>query len=204
MSQCRLSIAGHVAGISMSSILSRTASSHIGHEVELPAALVGALTTRTGDDEGTLTMGADHGIETADTLDVYWDGGRRYGMTVGTVAGTSVPISGGAGDVLPADETAITAQVPQVVDTDFVGNLLAVVAALCAENATVYFKATGGGSQFVMLLSAGQLWLWMDETSLANPFTDKEVSYALVSHGGSSPATVKVALMYNADEGEED
>jgi hypothetical protein len=78
----------------------------------LAAAKTGTLTTRTDNDTGTLTMTAGHGITTGQTLDVYWAGGQRRGMTVGTVATNSVPIDGGAGDNLPANTTAITAMVP--------------------------------------------------------------------------------------------
>ncbi|MBK9128182.1 MAG: hypothetical protein IPM13_10320 [Phycisphaerales bacterium] len=65
----------------------------------------GTLTTRTSDTAGTLTMESGHGIATGNTIHVYWDGGKRIGVTVGTVSGTSVPISGGSGDNLPDAST---------------------------------------------------------------------------------------------------
>jgi len=68
----------------------------------------GTLTTRTDDNTGTLTMEAAHGIVTGQPLLLLWDGGSRS-TTAGTVAGTSVPIDGGAGNILPAASTAVTA-----------------------------------------------------------------------------------------------
>lgn len=77
------------------------------------------LTTRTSDSAGVITAPAGHGITTGATIDVYWmktinSGGYdypvahiRYGMTVGTVSGTSIPVSGGLGDVLPTAASEI-------------------------------------------------------------------------------------------------
>ena len=81
------------------------------YEIALPAliaAQTGTLTTRTSDTVGTATLGSGHGILTGEIVDIYWSGGVRYGVTVGTVAGTSVPFSLGGGDVLPIATTAIT------------------------------------------------------------------------------------------------
>lgn len=74
------------------------------------------LTTRGGDDSGTVTAPSGHGITTGAVIDVYWGaiGGDsyahsyvRHNMTVGTVSGTSIPVSGGFGDVLPASSSAV-------------------------------------------------------------------------------------------------
>lgn len=69
----------------------------------------GTLTTRTSDSVGTLTMDSGHGITTGQGLDLYWDDGdgARIGMVVGTVSGDSVPVSGGAGFVLPSASTSV-------------------------------------------------------------------------------------------------
>jgi hypothetical protein len=72
----------------------------------------GELTTRTDDDTGVVTLATDHGIKTADVVDVYWAGGVRYGMTA-SVATNEVTVDGGAGDELPLVEATITAVVVQ-------------------------------------------------------------------------------------------
>ena len=67
------------------------------------------LTTRASDTAGTLTASSStHYVATGSTVDVRWSGGTRTNVTVGSVSGTSIPFSGGAGDVLPAESTAIT------------------------------------------------------------------------------------------------
>lgn len=86
----------------------------------VPAAKTGNLTTRTDNDTGELTMDPGHGIGTGNKLDVYWIDPTtlavmsRVNMTVGTVAGDTVPIDGGTGDNLPLAASEITASVPVV------------------------------------------------------------------------------------------
>lgn len=74
------------------------------------------LSSRTSDTVGTITAPSGHGITTGSTIDVYWrteyasnqwSAAIRYGVTVGTVSGTSIPISGGVGDALPAPSAEI-------------------------------------------------------------------------------------------------
>lgn len=81
------------------------------------ASMRGALSTlasRTSDSVGTITAPSGHGITTGSTIDVYWTlevfspsyyqtSHIRRNVTVGTVSGTSIPISGGLGDALPIE-----------------------------------------------------------------------------------------------------
>lgn len=99
-------------GTSISRSVVRTADGGGAREVSVPVGKAGTLTTRTDTQTGTLTLGVSHGIVTGQIIDLYWSGGERYGITVGTVAGTSVPIGAddsGIGDALPAALTAIVA-----------------------------------------------------------------------------------------------
>lgn len=107
-----------VAGVSIRGVINREADSTKAIDIAVPAAKEGTLTTRSTDTTGTITLAADHGVTTGATVDLYWAGGLRYGVTVGTVSGTAVPISGGAGTVLPAQDTAVT--VGPTVLADFV------------------------------------------------------------------------------------
>jgi hypothetical protein len=104
-----LSISG--GGLSIQSSINRSGSALIALAEVLPAAKTGTLSTRTDDTDGELTMTAGHGITTGSIIDLYWDGGVRYGVVVGTVATNAVPFSGGSGDNLPIATTAITATV---------------------------------------------------------------------------------------------
>lgn len=165
----------------------------------IPAAKSGALTTRSSDTAGTLTMEADHGITTAARLDLYWSGGRRLGITVGTVSGTSVPISSGAGDVLPADETAVTAMVPvsepfAILDTDDVVGLFlsantnasaVLIDSLSATLATI--SCTGSQGSYI----------WQSGNGVTNPLdggTDNTATVYL-SHDSTSAQVVNMVAV---------
>jgi len=79
------------------------------------ARIVGTLTTRTDDDTGQLTLDANHGLEEGDTINLSWldepvSTGERTSMTVTSVDGAAVDVDGGAGDALPAQDTAVYAR----------------------------------------------------------------------------------------------
>lgn len=94
-------------GVAIQRTVQRTVEGVGGREVTLPAAKAGTLTTRTSASVGTLTMSGGHGITTGMTVDLYWDGGSRYQVLVGTVSGNSVPFTIGTGFDLPAQDTAV-------------------------------------------------------------------------------------------------
>lgn len=76
---------------------------------------VASLSTRTDATSGTITAPSGHGVTTGATIDVLWTVEEssyyiskvRRGVTVGTVSGTSIPISGGLGDDLPAQDSVM-------------------------------------------------------------------------------------------------
>jgi hypothetical protein len=92
----------------------------------LVAAQTGTLTTRTDDDTGEATLSTGHGITTGVVVDIYWAGGVRYGVTVGTVAGNVVPFGApggtGSGDALPVQTTAVTVVVQTTIEVNFDGD----------------------------------------------------------------------------------
>jgi hypothetical protein len=168
----------------------------------LAAAKVGQLTTRTDDNTGTLTMDSGHGITTGARLDLYWTGGRRYNITVGTVATNSVPIDLGAGDALPANLTAITAMVPQSEAFSFETSDM--VALFCgvpigAIPATVMFvDATNGDA--VIRLNGGVDSIWDSASAAPSPLADTDGSIRSVffSHGDSTASRqINVAALLN-------
>lgn len=147
-------------GVSISGVVARTADSGTGLDIAVPAAKEGTLTTRTSDTAGTVTLAADHGVETADVVDLYFTGGIRYGVTVGTVSGTSVPISGGAGTVLPAEDDDITVAPTVLADFVVTGDSIVIIgmqavaaAATNAYKAHIDFQDAGGSEVQVELVT---------------------------------------------------
>ena len=199
MPTSRLTSACESGGLAMSSTLTSTADGQIGHELTLPAAKTGTLSTRTNDTTGTLTMEASHGIVTADIIDLYWDGGRRYNVVVGAVSGTSVPISGGAGDVLPAQDTAVTAQVQQVIDSDFDADLIVSIGALCPKQRHVCFSESGDVLALALDIGAAALWFWLNSGTATNPLEGKTIDDIRVTQASSAAtADMKIGILYDS------
>jgi hypothetical protein len=166
----------------------------------LGAAKTGSLTTRTDNDTGTLTMDPGHGITTGARLDVYWSGGRRYGMTVGTVATNSVPIDGGAGDNLPAAAAAITAMVPAEEAVAVTGNNVAAVGikTTTVQDAVVVIADGSNALLASAVVTAGEDYVWTDQDGTTNPLAGDTVAKVFVSHGDSSGTkNVRGILAYN-------
>jgi hypothetical protein len=176
----------------------------------LAVAKVGTLTTRTDDNTGELTMAASHGITTGARLDVYWSGGMRRGMTVGTVATNAVPIDGGAGDVLPANTTAITAQVPSEEAYAVEGDDLDFLMARTSRRGVVVF-ADGSDAELFAIVgelsgTTGGAYQWRDpalspvasDGGVTNPVATDTVAKVFVSNGDSANTNiVQVACGYS-------
>lgn len=164
----------------------------------IPAAKVGQLTTRTDDNTGTLTMAASHGITDGQILDVYWSGGARYGMTVGTVSVNSVPIDGGAGDNLPVNLTAITAMV--VVEYPFAieGDDAIQISVKSAAKGRIAFMDDMDAiiQQYEFDAAGGQNWSAELGT---NPLAGETVANVWFSHASSAAAQLmKATVLHGA------
>lgn len=164
------------------------------------AAAIGALTTRTDNDTGTLTMNSGHGITTGARLDLYWDGGRRRGITVGTVATNSVPFDLGAGDNLPALSTAVTAVVPHTEAVTLTG-ANAVLIALnhdSADYAQFVFTTSGDVELAAFTVSPDtKSYVWFSDSGLTSPLSGA-VAKVYLSHGDSdASATMQGHVLYD-------
>lgn len=183
------------AGLSVSSSVTRSADSVTGYDPTLPAGKAGTLSTRTDDNTGEATLGASHGITTGMIVDVYWDGGVRYGVTVGTVAGTAVPLDGGAGDNFPAEDAAIVVT-PQVtiniaIDGDALA-LLAIKALFASQQSTdkahIAFYDADDDEIADVDLTAHVAQVYDIAGGASNPFTGDPITYAKASNGSSTAA----------------
>lgn len=169
---------------------------------ELDAAKTGTLTTRTTATAGTLTMTTGHGITTAAKIDLYWDGGSRRSVVVGSVSVNSVPISGGSGDALPAASTAITAQVVNDVSDGwtFSGDAMTGLMVGAAVPFTVVFLGGADSeiAEFVQTDAAGGGYIWntqMEAGHYTNPLSGSSVVKLRVTQGSTSAAVVNVMVL---------
>jgi hypothetical protein len=156
----------------------------------------GVLTTRVSGTAGTLTMtNALHGIVTGQLIDLYWinsDGsiGAAYNLTVGTVAGTSVPFTAASGQSLPIATTAIVAGIITNELFSFIGNNLQLGVFSCAlAEASLTFLASTT-PVFSITIAQGGLWQWaFGRSSTVNPFAGSTITNVAVSTGSASVIT---------------
>lgn len=164
-------------------------------------AKTGTLTTRTDNTSGTLTMSSGHGIQTGDKIDIYWSGGKRYNVTVGTVSTNSVPISSGSGDNLPTANTTLTAMVAS--DLTFVLDADEAEALLCASTAgiraTISFFASSTLELAVNLDSTNNyVYFWDEPSGITNPMAGDSITTVRITHESSTTAAVVEAYaLYN-------
>jgi hypothetical protein len=132
MPNATYSVSLAAGGVSIQQSVARTGDHPQGYEVSLPVGKAGTLTTRTDNDTGVLTVASGHGITASDFVDVYWNGGVRYGMDVTATTATTISVDLGAGDNLPAQDTTIVVTKQVVINTHIDGDAIQVIG-FCAE-----------------------------------------------------------------------
>lgn len=187
----QIKINAAIAGVNIAGTLAQSAGAQESVNESIAAAKTGQLTTRTNNSDGTLTMSGGHGITDADVLDLYWSGGRRYNVVVGTVATNSVPISGGSGDNLPTNLTNITAQVQNVLNVDFPGDDIVQLALRCDERGRLQFY---DDTTLVLGLDlvADQPFIW-DPRWFTNPLASHDITHITVTNANAVDAAALVA-----------
>jgi len=162
--------------------------------ITLPAGKPGTLTGRTDGDTGVATLGAGHSLVTSDVVDVYWAGGRRYGMTA-TVSGNDVTLDGGSGDNLPSTSTAVVVTKPVVINTEIDGDAIQIIGILASTSDTTLnsklqltFQDSGGAVVAHVDLAANQQLVYDIAGGQANPFSGNPITVCYASNGDSANA----------------
>ena len=152
----------------------------------LAAAKAGTLTTRTDANTGVATMSSGHGIATNDVCDIYWTGGRRYGMTA-TVATNAVTLDGGSGDDLPAQGTAVTVQVQQEFSFVFTGDNAELLFLNLTNNHRGHLSLydAGGSELEVDINESGIPYLWTTGMG-TNPVAGDSIVKVIATHSSST------------------
>ena len=175
----------------------RTNSGIIGLLDTLDPAKTGTLSTRTSDTVGTLTMTTGHGITTGQIIDIYWSGGVRFGVTVGTVSVDSVPFSLGSGDNLPIATTAITAVVQKAINLAVDGDEVDIIAVIMETvnkdlrtAAHVQFRDVGDAQIAEIDRVANVPQVWDIAGGASHPFTGNPITNLRVSQGNSTTTEI--------------
>ncbi len=188
------SVAVSGLGGNIAQSLPRSANAGGIREIEMPVGKAGTLTNRTDNNTGTITMGdAGHGIQTGANVDIYWDSGVQYDVTVGTVVGTSVPIDLGSGDNLPSASTALVVSLRNQINLDIDGDNLVLLAIKQKYNANtitadshIDFQDSGGGEIAEVDLEANGPRVWDIAGGSANPFGGNPITKAFASNGSTT------------------
>jgi hypothetical protein len=204
MPQATCAIVLSLGGITIQRSILRSGDHPNPYEITLPAGKAGTLSTRTDNDTGVVTA-ADHTLVVGDKVDIYWSGGRRYGMAVSSVSGNDVTVGTGAGevgagDVFPAQGTAVVIakqlQINTAIDGDKVqifGLAMEFADANEASKGHVSFKDSGGLTIAELDLSANTPSVYDVAGGQTNPFTGNPITAAYASNGSSlNPATLKI------------
>lgn len=192
----RISATATIGGKNITGSSDLAAATETSTQVLVPAGKAGTLSTRTDDDTGILTLATGHGITTGAIIDLYWAGGIRRGVTVGTVAGDSVPFGAaggeGVGDVLPVVATAVVACVRQLVDLDVLGSTVKMAAASVSTGCrgSIEFQQEAGTAikSLDLTASATEPAIWTQTPQDTNPFAGVSIGRVAVSNGVSTGA----------------
>lgn len=196
-------ILNQVGGLTVGADFSESNDTSNEYEITLPVGQAGTLTTRTDDDTGVATLSSGHGIETGDVVDVYWTSGGttyvRYGMDA-TVSGTAVTVDGGAGTVLPAQDTAVVVTIQVEIDWPYDGDMVDAMLLHSSQIAHLDFQEsdTTQVAEFLLDTSAntGYYEAWYESSGVSNPLTGNECANIMASNSSSSTAaTLKMAFL---------
>jgi hypothetical protein len=181
-------------GVTYSAVYGVTDESTFNSEVVCPASKAGTLSTRTGDTEGTLTLGSGHGITTGQVIDLYWTGGSRRNVIVGTVSGTSVPITAGSGDNLPLQATAVLAGIQVIIPCVFDPVTVSlIVFSVGGAGQVVYFADTVEAAHFEY--SSTGLWYWDSSNLASSTFGTDDITEIRCSTSSTSVKTFKFGIL---------
>lgn len=169
-------------------------SAEVGVKVDklLAKAGSGTLTARVDNDTGTVTLAAGHGIVTG-RVDVYWDGGRRYGMAA-TVTVNSVALDLGGGDNLPVLTTPVRIAQAGFESITFTGDGIAAMGALttaaddttAGEAMVVFTDGSGTYIAHLYLQGVGQDYMWTNLDGVAHLLAGQSPARIYTSHGDPS------------------
>lgn len=194
----------NVGGVSAAGIISRTKEGQIGHELTLAAGSDGIQLAFTGVSDITVTMAEGEVIEDGDVADVYWYVAGvlfvKYGATV-ALAGQVATLSGGGGDDYVTGEgtLAMILTKQETIDTDFIGNLVEMIAAVSDKVSHITFIEAGPANIDGVKLPAKEPWSWTKNGPYANLLAGATVIEIKASCGDAdNNAALKIGILYDS------
>lgn len=191
-----MNISFQMGSLQFGAVVEREADEFAGLTPTVPVGQPGTLTTRTSDTAGVATLtDSGHPIEVGDTVDLYWSAGVRYGMDVDAVDAGAITISGGAGTVLPAQDTVVTAGQRVVLDLDFAGNDLVLFTINASGASHAQWLENGDVHILAKRLGTAEPWWWANDMGETNPLAAEAVGKLAVSTEATTVPTITVAIL---------
>lgn len=177
-------------------------------EIVLAAAQPGTLTSGGTTTSGSVTMtNSGHGITTGARVDVYWAAGYLMGCTVGTVSGTTVPLTASgtfsAGvSALPANATALVLCVPTAIPLNLTGNNVQALAetytGTTVSTLATFVFCNSTTIEYDIQLPCNVANCWYVGCGVVNPLAGNSTTQVFVSHNDTTgPQTVRVVAVSN-------
>lgn len=191
----------NVGGIGMAGSAVRTKDGQIGHEVALVAADDGVQAGFVGVNECSVTLAAGNVSGDGDIVDVYWEVAGilyvKYGAD-SAVVGQVATLTGGTGDNF-IDSVGMAMNICEqiVIDTDFDGDEVEMMAALCDRDSHMEFWVAATHDGIKLLALEG--WDWIKGGEVTNPVAGVTITDIRVSNGDpDNAATMKIGVLYNS------
>ena len=186
-----------IAGMTITGEVPRSANGALAREVILPAGTAGVSENKTDANTGDVTLEAGHGLSNDDTVDVYWDGGVRYGMDA-QVATNVITLDGGSGDDLPDNDTDMVVTEQVQITADFDGDDVQLIEVGCGQRCHLDFQDSASASLAAVDVAAGEKWGWAASQAIANPLTGNATADIFASNGSSTvAATLKIGVLFD-------
>jgi hypothetical protein len=200
MNQASINVVANILGQTVPVTLNLSSDGAGQWSPSLAVAIAATGFTQSDTSNGQVVLPAGNGLHTGDKVDVFWQGGRRYGLTA-TVDGdgVTVTLAGGAGTDLPATGTAITVSKRTVINASFNSADASVLLVTATTRTSVVFVDAGGNVLFELDLKPGQCCLWWAGSGFACPIGAGTVAAIWVANGDSTNSdNLVISVMYEA------
>lgn len=164
--------------------------------VNVPAAKPSTLILKSGDDEGAISA-PDSGMEYSALVDIWWTGGLRRGMTAEMDSMGNIAISGGNGDALPAESTAVLISIP-IIRKLGIKRAREDCIAYASEGDGYFDLVDYSGYTITRRVSAGSTYLWEEGSGIERSrfFIGTIITELRFSHCELSPKVMRAGLLY--------
>ena len=188
-------------GITFSGGKTRTTDNEAGLKPVIPAGKTVTSWVKTDANTAGCNLPSGHGYSNGN-FDVFWEGGRRYGVP-GTISTNALTLDGGTGDDFPASATVGVVVCRQVqVNVAIDGDALALFATKAAftdqaadAQVSVTFHDAAADQIAHLDLEANRVVIIDVEGGDTNPFTGDPITYALVGNGNpEASVTLQLAV----------